>query len=188
MLPIATFGISIVGLIVAIVALITREEGNKPIRYIVGIVGLAMALIFGVMGFSSLQFSPSNIPTSSPQVPAPNTSLPTSIPLPTITPVATTITSSNDARDIAAQTLGYTNLDGLISAFGIPSEIKSRIFVCPKEQTWCLGVYEEPGQADFHFKNATKCTLDGKQANGTSTIPVGFDGMVKGFTIRPCSR
>lgn len=101
---------------------------------------------------------------------------------------APSVQSSNDARDVAAQTLGYTNLDDFMSAFGIPTEIKSRIFVCPNEATWCLGVYEEPGQADFHFKNITNCTIDGKQANGTSTIPSGFDGMVKGFTVRPCSR
>ncbi len=75
-----------------------------------------------------------------------------------------------------------------MTAFGIPAEVKSRIFVCPKEETWCLGVYEESGQADFHFKNITNCTMDGKQANGTSTIASGFDGMVKGFTVRPCSR
>ena len=114
---------------------------------------------------------------------------PTSAPLPTVASVANTpAPSSNDKRDIAAQTLGYANLDGFIVAFGIPAEVKSRIFVCPNEETWCLGVYEEPGQADFHFKNITNCTIDGKQANGTSTIPSGFDGMVKGFTLRPCSR
>ena len=112
-----------------------------------------------------------------------NTPYPTSIP-----EINTPVPSSNDTRDIAAQTLGYANLDGLMSAFGIPAEIKTRIFSCPNEKTWCIGVYEEPGQADFHFKNVTNCTLDGKQTNGTSTIPAGFDGTVKGFTLRPCSR
>jgi len=107
----------------------------------------------------------------------------------TVAPVSnTSIPTSNDKRDIAAQTLGYANLDGFMVAFGIPAEVKPRIFVCPNEETWCLGVYEEPGQADFHFKNITNCTIDGKQANGTSTIPSGFDGMVKGFTVRLCSR
>ena len=95
-------------------------------------------------------------------------------------------TVSQDSRDIAAQTLGYANLDNFMQAFGIPSEVKTRIFVCPNEETWCLSVYEEPGQPDFHFNNVSSCTIDGKQANGTSTIPEGFDGLIKGFTIRPC--
>lgn len=94
--------------------------------------------------------------------------------------------TSNDPRDIAAKTLGYANLDDFMRAFGIPDEVKPRIFVCPGEETWCLSVFEEPGKSDFHFKNVSSCTIDGKQANGTSTIPEGFDGMIKGFTIRPC--
>jgi len=114
---------------------------------------------------------------------------PTSAPLSSVASVANTIIpSSNDNRDIATQTLGYTNLDEFMAAFGIPAEVKSRIFVCPREETWCLGVYEEPGQVDFHFKNITNCTIDGKQVNGASTIPSGFDGIVKGFTVRLCSR
>jgi len=94
--------------------------------------------------------------------------------------------SSNDSRDIAAQALGFSDIDNFMQAFGIPEEVKSRIFTCPNEETWCLSIYEESGQADFHFKNITSCTLDGKRANGSSTIPEGFDGMIKGFTIRPC--
>lgn len=95
---------------------------------------------------------------------------------------------SSDLRDIAAKTLGYSDLDSFMEAFEIPSEIKPRIFVCPNEETWCLGVYEEPGQPDFHFRNTTNCALDGKQANGSSTIPSGFDGIIKGFSVRPCIR
>jgi hypothetical protein len=94
--------------------------------------------------------------------------------------------TSNDSRDIAAQALGFGNLDEFMQSFGISDEVKSRIFVCPGEETWCLSVFEEPGQPDFHFKNISSCTIDGKQAGGISTIPEGFDGMIKGFTIRPC--
>jgi hypothetical protein len=95
-------------------------------------------------------------------------------------------TTSSDPRDIAARTLGYDNLDALIQAFEIPTTVKSRIFVCSGEETWCLGVMEESGQSDFNFHNITSCTLDGKQSNGTSNIPSGFSGTIKGFTLRPC--
>jgi len=168
-------------------------------------VTIAVAVIgcIGVMGAALINTLPEIIKANSPapslpteiivpsSAPAtnPTTDIPTSAPISaTNTPNPTSIPISNDSRDIAAQTLGYTNLDEFLSVFGIPVEVKSRIFVCPKEETWCLGVYEEPGQPDFHFINITKCTIDGKQANGTSTIPSGFDGMVKGFTVRPCSR
>jgi len=92
--------------------------------------------------------------------------------------------ATNDPRDIAAQSLGYANVDSFMEAFEISAEIKPRIFVCPGEETYCLSIYEEVGQPDFHFKNVSNCNLDGKQANGTSKIPIDFDGMVKGFTVR----
>ena len=38
----------------------------------------------------------------------------------------TSIPTSNDKRDIAAQTLGYANLDGFMVAFGILTEVKPR--------------------------------------------------------------
>jgi hypothetical protein len=91
-----------------------------------------------------------------------------------------------DPRDKAAQTIGYPNLNSFMSAFEIPAEIKPLIFVCPNEETWCLGVYEKTGQPSFHFKNVMGCDLDGKQENGTSGIPINYDGMVYGFTVRPC--
>jgi hypothetical protein len=106
-----------------------------------------------------------------------------------VSPASTTIVAStSDPRDIAAQILGYSDLDAFMQAFEVPIEVKPRVFVCPREETWCLAVFEEPGQPDFHFRNITECALDGKQADGVSGIPVGFDGMVKGFTVRPCSR
>jgi hypothetical protein len=155
----------------------------------IGCIGVIVAALINTLpeiikATSPVPSMPTNIviPSSAP-VQNLATVIPTFAPIP-----ATSIPSSDDTRDIAAQTLGYANLDGFMSAFGIPTEVKSRIFVCPNEETWCLGVYEEPGQVDFHFKNITNCTIDGKQANGTSTIPSGFDGMVKGFTVRLCSR
>lgn len=155
-------------------------------------VTIAVAIIgcIGVIGAALINTLPEIIKASSPMPPTAMV-IPSSIPVQNPTAIIsspTSIPKTSDARDIAAQTLGYANLDEFMSAFGIPSEVKSRIFVCPNEQTWCLGVYEESGQANFHFKNITNCTMDGKQANGTSTIPSGFDGMVKGFTVRPCSR
>jgi len=98
------------------------------------------------------------------------------------------VVGTNDPRDVAAKTVGYSSLDELMKAFEIPIEVKPRVFVCPNEETWCLSVFEEQGQLDFHFNNALSCTLDGKQSNGISNIPAGFDGTVKGFTIRRCPR
>lgn len=106
----------------------------------------------------------------------------------TIPPSDNLSNSSNDPRDIAAQALGYKDVDEFLTAYGIPPEIKSRVGVCPQETTWCLMVFEEQGQPDFHLTNITKCVLDGKLSTGESGIPVGFDGLVKGFTIRPCTR
>jgi len=57
MLEIASFGIAFVGLIIAIVALINDDKGNKIVRYITGFFGLALAIAFGYLGFSSVQFS-----------------------------------------------------------------------------------------------------------------------------------
>lgn len=152
----------------------------------VGVIGAAfinkLPEILGVA--SNTQSAPTNVVVP---ISAPTENLAATIPA-SVPASPTIIANSSDTRDIAAQALGYANLDDFMSAFGIPPEVKSRIFVCPNEESWCLGVYEEPGQPDFHFKNITNCVLDGKQANGTSTIPSGFDGMVKGFTVRPCSR
>lgn len=166
------------------------ETTNKGFAGFIGFVLLVIGIgLYIIPSQTAASILPTVIPPSEIFVTeTPKIESPSQIVQPTSSISATSIPSSNDARDIAAQTLGYTNLDDFMSAFEIPTEIKSRIFVCPNEQTWCLGVYEEPGQADFHFKNTTKCTLDGKQTNGTSTIPAGFDGTVKGFTIRPCSR
>jgi len=180
-----------------------KNNSTGIIIAVIGFVGVVIAAVITVTGNSNVEkmrqeaaltqialVSQLTQAASQGVVNAPTESIASTFtPYPTIaSAVNTIIPSSNDKRDIAAQTLSYSNLDGFMAAFGIPVEVKSRIFVCPKEETWCLGVYEEPGQADFHFKNITNCTIDGKQANGTSTIPSGFDGMVKGFTVRPCSR
>lgn len=110
------------------------------------------------------------------------TSISTPVPqLGNLTPITT-----SDAREIAARTLGFNDLDSLMTAFSIPRNIRSRIYLCPKEETWCLGVWEDRSQPDFEFHNIFECELDGKLPNGASKIPVAFFGKVRGFTIRPC--
>jgi hypothetical protein len=93
---------------------------------------------------------------------------------------------SRYSRDVAAQTMGYADLDAFMQAFGIPAELKSRIQVCPREETYCLTLVEQLGKPDFHFKNVTGCDQDGKWSGSETTIPADFDGMVRGFTVRPC--
>jgi hypothetical protein len=95
---------------------------------------------------------------------------------------------SRYSSDVAAQTIGYANLDAFMEAFGIPAELKSQIQACPREETYCLTLVERLGQPAFHFKNVTGCEQDGKWAGSETTIPLDFDGMVKGFTVRPCKK
>jgi len=95
---------------------------------------------------------------------------------------------SRYSRNVAAQTIGYANLDAFMQAFGIPAELKSRIQVCPREETYCLTLVEQLGKPAFHFKNVTGCEQDGKWEQSETTIPPVFDGMVRGFTVRPCKK
>ena len=122
-----------------------------------------------------------------------STSLP---PAPSPTPLASkvheVISTSDADRDTAAQALGYANLDELMAEFEIPSEIKPRIGAFPIQGILLVNEKEISGIPQlaefpaFHFKNVTTCSLAGRQANGSSLIPAGFDGMVTGFTLSVC--
>jgi hypothetical protein len=151
---------------------------------IVGVLTTITASTIAVVRNSNVEQTPQVQELASP-LPAPS-------PTPPALKVHEVISTSDADRDTAAQALGYASLDELMAAFEIPSEIKPRIGAYPIQGILLVNEKEVSGIPElaefpaFHFKNVTTCSLAGRQANGSSLIPAGFDGMVTGFTLGVC--